>query len=240
MSKFDLFISYSHANKEELVEPLVEALQAAGIRVWFDKLAISIGDSITDKINEGLREARFGLIVISKAYFDSNWARRELNAFFKKQITLKKKFVLPLWYQISMEELFDHFPMLVDYKAIIIDDPSVLSQAVSQINELVQTEKMDHTQNIPVSPESDSSQALLTPQEKQSLESFLEKGQIENAIALLKQSNSLDASKKNTLILLSARYHKMEEAKMQGVSSTDEYLRLQNQLIKALLQLGGK
>ena len=137
MPKYDIFISYSHHDKNDLVVPLVAALEKKGVSIWFDKFEIKMGDSITDKISEGLRESRFGLVVISPHYVKSTWARQELNAFFKKQITLNIKKVLPIWYQVSLEDMFDYFPLLADYRAVRIEDQTQIKGAVEEILEVV-------------------------------------------------------------------------------------------------------
>lgn len=49
----DVFISHSTADKP-YVEPLVKALEAAGISVWFDKSSMAWGDSLRSEIDRGL------------------------------------------------------------------------------------------------------------------------------------------------------------------------------------------
>lgn len=140
--KYNLFISYSHKDKKNLVEKLVKALEKKDIQVWYDDFEVKAGDSITDKISEGLRGARFGLIVISEAYVESRWARQELNALFKKQITQNKKYVLPIWYKHSMDKMMEDFPLLADYRGIRMDGPEDIPQAVETIWEIVQQESL--------------------------------------------------------------------------------------------------
>ena len=92
----DVFICHASEDKKEVVEPLVSALEKAGISVWFDKAQIKWGDSLTEKINEGLATSRYVLVVVSSAFLDKRWPRKELHAALNREITSGKTSVLPL------------------------------------------------------------------------------------------------------------------------------------------------
>ena len=51
--EYDLFISHASNDKKDLVEPLVEALQALGVKVWYDNQALRVGDSLRKKNRSG-------------------------------------------------------------------------------------------------------------------------------------------------------------------------------------------
>jgi hypothetical protein len=88
--EFDVFISHSTADKP-YVEPLVKALEAAGISVWFDKTAMEWGDSLRSEIDRGLASCRYGIVVFSKAFLNKKkWTEHELNALFAKEEPGKK------------------------------------------------------------------------------------------------------------------------------------------------------
>ena len=63
MKKTTVFISYSHADSE-FVNDLADKLKASGVDVWIDRWKIKVGDSITQKINEGIGESDYLLIVL--------------------------------------------------------------------------------------------------------------------------------------------------------------------------------
>ncbi|MBN1314786.1 MAG: toll/interleukin-1 receptor domain-containing protein [Anaerolineales bacterium] len=48
-----VFISYSHADTV-FVNQLCDKLKASGISVWIDKWMIKVGDSLTQKVYEGI------------------------------------------------------------------------------------------------------------------------------------------------------------------------------------------
>jgi hypothetical protein len=67
--------------------------------VWFDKWEIQVGDSITQKIENGIRENEYLGIVLSPEALKSEWVKSELGAALSKQINNKKITVLPILYR---------------------------------------------------------------------------------------------------------------------------------------------
>ncbi|WP_400191027.1 TIR domain-containing protein [Hymenobacter sp. B81] len=94
--KYDVFICHASEDKPSVVEPLVKKLEQANINVWFDKSNIKWGDSITEKINTGLKDSKFVLVVLSTNFLRKNWPKREMNAALNIEASLGKVKVLPL------------------------------------------------------------------------------------------------------------------------------------------------
>jgi hypothetical protein len=92
----DVFICHAGADKEEIVKPLVEAFRHAGISSWYDEAEINWGDSITEKVNEGLRVSAYVLVVFSSAFLAKNWPQRELQAALNAGASAGGVRVLPL------------------------------------------------------------------------------------------------------------------------------------------------
>ncbi|MEO1382643.1 MAG: TIR domain-containing protein, partial [Bacteroidota bacterium] len=72
---FDFFISYVARDfysydGPNVAEQLIQKLELEGAKVWVDKNEILVGESISEKINEGIRNARHAVIVISPAYLE--------------------------------------------------------------------------------------------------------------------------------------------------------------------------
>jgi TIR domain len=59
-----VFISYSSKDKP-IVEKIVGHLSAMNISLWFDKWEIKVGDSIARKINEGIKQSGYLLLILS-------------------------------------------------------------------------------------------------------------------------------------------------------------------------------
>ena len=69
-SAYDIFLSHATEDKDDVARPLALALQRQGLRVWYDEFELRIGDNLVAKLNEGINRSRFGIIVLSKAFFE--------------------------------------------------------------------------------------------------------------------------------------------------------------------------
>jgi hypothetical protein len=70
---YDAFISHASEDKKALVRPLAKALGAMGYRIWFDEFELKVGDSLRQSIDRGLANSRFGIVILSRAFFAKNW-----------------------------------------------------------------------------------------------------------------------------------------------------------------------
>jgi HJR/Mrr/RecB family endonuclease len=73
-----IFISYSYDDKS-FVNWLVEILAREDISVWYDINEINVGDSLTKKLEEGIKSSSFIIIVLSKSGVKSKWVNYEFN-----------------------------------------------------------------------------------------------------------------------------------------------------------------
>lgn len=115
--QWDAFISHASEDKADFVEPLAGELQKYGIKVWFDKFTLRIGSSLRESIDEGLRQSRFGIVVLSHNFFAKNWPKKELNALFARQVD-GHDVILPVWRDLQKEELLEYSPLLADLVAV--------------------------------------------------------------------------------------------------------------------------
>ena len=71
----DVFVSYIASDRDRVTQ-LVEALQAAGLSVWWDR-GIDVGSTFDREIERELDAARCVVVVWSNASVDSEWVRNE-------------------------------------------------------------------------------------------------------------------------------------------------------------------
>lgn len=90
-----IFISHSW-NDKPFVRKLAKRLDQEGVKVWIDEAQINIGDSLIQKISEGIEYADYVAAVISAKSVKSEWVRKELHLAMTKEIKGKKIVVLPL------------------------------------------------------------------------------------------------------------------------------------------------
>ena len=128
--EWDLFISHASEDKDEFVRPLAELLEQNGIKVWYDEFTLKLGDSLRQSIDNGLANSRYGVVVISPNFFRKGWPQKELNGLVAREV-VEEKVILPVWHQITADEVRRHSPTLADKVAVISEKG--LNDVVSQI-----------------------------------------------------------------------------------------------------------
>ena len=111
--EYDVFISHASEDKDVVVRPLALALQAAGLRVWYDEFELRIGDSLRRKIDRGLTKSRFGVVVLSQSFFGKGWPNYELDGLVTRAVT-GEQILLPIWHNVSKQEVMQYSPSLAD------------------------------------------------------------------------------------------------------------------------------
>ena len=122
--EFDVFISHATEDKETIVRPLAYELQERGLVVWYDEFELRIGDSLRRKIDAGIARSRFGIVVLSHHFFAKSWPQYELDGLVTMAAT-GKQVVLPLWHEISKDEVIRQSPSLADKVALRTSDYAI-------------------------------------------------------------------------------------------------------------------
>lgn len=90
-----VFLSHSSKDKP-FIRQLAADLANVNILVWLDEQQIKVGDSINDKISQGLAESDYFVIAMSDNSTKSEWVKRELNSALIQEIESKKVKILPI------------------------------------------------------------------------------------------------------------------------------------------------
>ena len=115
--EYDVFISHASQDKDEVARPLANALISRGISVWYDELNLDVGASLRRRIDEGISRSRFGVVVLSKSFFQQGWSQYELDGLVTLSVA-GKQVLLPIWHGITAAELRDISPSLSDRVAL--------------------------------------------------------------------------------------------------------------------------
>ncbi len=115
--QWDVFICHASEDKERFVRPLAEALSQAGLDVWYDEFTLKLGDSLRQKIDEGLAKSSYGVVVLSHDFFTKPWPQTELDGLAVREVG-GKKVILPLWHNITQAEVAKHSPTLAGRVAV--------------------------------------------------------------------------------------------------------------------------
>ncbi len=90
----NLFISHSSRNLKEATS-IAEELNRLGHEVWLDEWEIKVGDSIIHKINKGLEECNFIVLLLSEHSVSSKWVEKEWSSAYMDEIESGKVVLLP-------------------------------------------------------------------------------------------------------------------------------------------------
>lgn len=114
----DVFICHASEDKDELVRPLAAALKGEHVDVWYDEFSLKVGDSLRQSIDRGLAGARFGVVVLSPAFFKKSWTQWELNGLVTKMTRERRRVVLPIWHHVGLDEVAEYSLPLADIHAL--------------------------------------------------------------------------------------------------------------------------
>ena len=91
----NVFISHRRSDVQE-AEKLASEIQKAGHQVWFDEWNIGLGDSIVERMNEGLTGATYVVVCYSSAGVTSAWMGREWMSALARQLNGHGIKILPV------------------------------------------------------------------------------------------------------------------------------------------------
>lgn len=92
--KTSVFLSHNHQDKK-FVRRLAQDIESHGIRVWLDEAEMRIGDSLVQKIREGIDSVDYFAVVLSEHSVNAPWVVNELDVAMNYQIQGKIK-ILPI------------------------------------------------------------------------------------------------------------------------------------------------
>ena len=118
-TEYDVFISHASEDKKSFVDEFVQELRKLKLKVWYDTSELKWGDSLRQRLDEGLKRSRFGIAIISPNYIADGkyWTKEEFNALFQLE-SINGKILLPIWHNITKQEVMNFSPMVADKKAM--------------------------------------------------------------------------------------------------------------------------
>lgn len=105
----DVFLSYARIDGADTATVLRAALEALGVSVWFDEVAIQAGKSMSRQMDIGLAKARSGVVLLTPPYITGRfWTERELGAL------LHKNTVIPVLHSVTFDDVSTYSGILGD------------------------------------------------------------------------------------------------------------------------------
>jgi hypothetical protein len=122
--EYDVFVAHANEDKGAIARPLAHALDERGLVVWFDEFELRVGDSLRRKIDAGIARSRFGIVILSHSFFAKGWSQHELDGLVTMEVS-GKQVILPLWHDISKDEVVSYSPSLADKVALRTADYTI-------------------------------------------------------------------------------------------------------------------
>lgn len=124
-----VFLSYTQENME-LARNVAQNMQSNGIDTWWDQWCINAGDSLRQKIDDGLGECTHFLVLLTPESIAKPWVNQEMDAGLVRKLNNKCRF-LPIRYQLPASQLP---PLLSGMHAPEIGDDGDISQLIADIH----------------------------------------------------------------------------------------------------------
>lgn len=140
---WDVFISHASEDKDTVVRQLAATLEKLKVKIWFDEFSLKVGDSLSKSIDDGLQKSKFGIVVISKNFLEKRWTDYEYRSLLSKEDN-GKKVILPIWHDISKDEV-KNFSLYLSDKVALDTSKSSINKIALQ---LIETIRPDIYQNI--------------------------------------------------------------------------------------------
>jgi hypothetical protein len=116
------FISHDSGDKESIARPIAQNLQSKLCPVWYDEYSLSLGSNLRESIEKGLKETRKCVLILSKKFiYNRGWGKKEFDSVFTREILEDKKVVLPIWCDVTKEQVYEYSPSLLNIKGISWD-----------------------------------------------------------------------------------------------------------------------
>ena len=105
-------------DKEEYISKLSDKLESKEIKVFEDVKIFKIGQSQTDMMNMGISNSKFVVVFLSPNFINGGWTDYEFKSFLNREINEKRIIILPIWHDVSFEDVKNYNPYLVDKFAL--------------------------------------------------------------------------------------------------------------------------
>lgn len=130
---YDIFISYS-SQDGKYANLLREKLERGKYRVWYDNQEIRLGDNLLEKIEEGLRNAYYGIVILSRHYLNfSPWTDFE----FRHILISGNIFIIT--HMITLDEIRNEYRLVYTdiRRRLGISSESGLDNVFDEVNKVV-------------------------------------------------------------------------------------------------------
>lgn len=109
------FISHDSRDKPTVAKEIATGLQKRLCPVWYDEFSLKVGDNLRESIETGIKKCKKCILIISPNLIgNQGWTKAEFDAVFTRQILQKENLFLPIWYNVTKDEVYNYSPGLLN------------------------------------------------------------------------------------------------------------------------------
>ncbi len=113
------FICHDSRDKETVAKRIAVTLRGMLCPVWYDEFSLTVGANLRQSIEKGLKECKKCILVISPNLLSNNgWTKKEFDSIFTREILEEQNLILPVWYDVTKEQVYEYSPSLLNVKGI--------------------------------------------------------------------------------------------------------------------------
>lgn len=116
--EYDVFVSHASEDKADFVDEFVQEMKNRDIKVWYDTTEMRWGSSLRKRIDDGIKQSRYGIVVLSPNYIADGkyWTKAELDGLFQQESV--GKVLLPIWHNLTKKQVMEFSPLIASKKAL--------------------------------------------------------------------------------------------------------------------------
>ncbi len=120
MEKPLAFISHDSRDKESVARNIAIGLQKMLCPVWYDEYSLNVGDNLRESIEKGIKECKKCVLILSPNFISNNgWTKKEFDSIFTREIIEEKQLVLPVWFNVTKNQVYEYCPSLLNVMALV-------------------------------------------------------------------------------------------------------------------------
>lgn len=133
LARAKVFISHNRTDKP-LAREISKRLIGAGHEVWLDQWEMVPGDSLIEKISEGIVASSYLLVLLSKKSVESQWVKKELETALTRQLKQKGITVIPCLVEDCEIPVFLESIMYADFRQSLEEGVEELLPAIKMVD----------------------------------------------------------------------------------------------------------
>ncbi|MEO1434933.1 MAG: TIR domain-containing protein [Bacteroidota bacterium] len=213
---YDVFISHTHKDKKPFTNQLVTDLKEKGIRTWYDSENMHVGNSLTQKVIDGIQQSKFFLIVLSENSILSEWVMKELKV--RLETNHSPNSILPTLFGDIMEEQAPESIRKLDLLYADFRDPNAYQAQFKRIKETIKP-------------------PLISSFDNDQIRQLISRGKTEDAIKQLLNILPERNDFYNDIVVLSSQLQSINRNNRMGIMGFAEYSREQSKITMGVLQI---